>query len=149
MTVDIECRPIYLRTRHFPSEGSMRIRTATFALLACIGVVVLGVEIVVAQAPARGTAQPPARGATQAPVPARAGGAAPASRAQGHGNLQHGMRGILFPHSNVVFSAQTVDPTTVKKAVDPTAAADPLASIFGGWEAIENSGIAVAEAGNP
>ena len=126
----------------------MRIRTATFALLVCIGVVALCVEIAVAQAPARGTAQPPARGATQAPVPARAGGAAPAARAQVHGNLQQVMRGILFPNSNVVFSAQTVDPTTVKKAADPTAATDPLASIYGGWEAIENSGIAMAEAAN-
>src|SRR5258705_6532813 len=128
-------------------EGSMRVRTATFVLLVCIGLVVLCVEIAVAQAPARGTAQPAARGATQAPAPARSG-AAPAARAQVHGNLQQVMRGILFPNSNVVFSAQTVDPKTVKKAADPTAATDPLESIYGGWEAIENSGIAMAEAAN-
>ena len=124
----------------------MRIRTATFALLVCIGVVLLCVEVTVAQAPARGTAQPPAGGAAQAPAAARGRGAAPA--AQVHGDLQQVMRGILFPNSNVVFSAQTVDPTTVKKAPDPTAATDPLASIYGGWEAIENSGIAMAEAAN-
>jgi len=126
----------------------MRIRTVTFALLVCIGVVVLCVEIAVAQAPARGTAQPPAGGAAQAPAAARGRGAAPAAQAQVHGDLQQVMRGILFPNSNVVFSAQTVDPTTVKKAPDPTAATDPLASIYGGWEAIENSGIAMAEAAN-
>ena len=126
----------------------MRIRTATFALLVFIGVVSLCVEIAVAQAPARGATPPPAGGAAQAPAAARGRGAAPTAQAQVHGDLQQVMRGILFPNSNVVFSAQTVDPATVKKAPDPTAATDPLASIYGGWEAIENSGIAMAEAAN-
>jgi len=113
----------------------MNIRTVTFAGLVCLGVAGLCAEIVMAQAPA--------------PAPARGRGAAPAVRAQQvHGNLQQVMRGILFPNSNVVFSAQTVDPASVKKAVDPTSATDPLAGIYGGWEAIENSGIAMAEAAN-
>ena len=80
---------------------------------------------------------------------ARAGGAAAAPRAQQvHGTLLQVMRGIFFPNSNVVFSAQTVDPATVKKDADPTSSVNPLAGNYGGWEAIENSGIAMAEAAN-
>jgi len=123
----------------------MRIRNVTFLMLVVIGVAVLCVvsaDIVMAQAPARGTAPAPA------PAPARGRGPAPAARTQVHGNLLQVMRGILFPNSNVVFSAQTQDPATVKKAADPTSATDPLAGIYGGWEAIENSGIAMAEAAN-
>jgi hypothetical protein len=58
------------------------------------------------------------------------------------------MRGILFPNSNVLFSSQTVDPASVKKDADPTSSVNPLAGQYGGWEAIENSGIAMAEAAN-
>jgi hypothetical protein len=56
------------------------------------------------------------------------------------------MRGILFPNSNVVFSAQSDDPAAVKQAGDPAAATDPLASAYGGWEAVANSAIALKEA---
>jgi hypothetical protein len=86
--------------------------------------------------------------ACSSPAPAPTTTAPAASTPQVKGSLNQVMRGILFPNSNVVFSAQTVDPATVKKAPDPTAATDPLASIYGGWEAIENSGIAMAEAAN-
>jgi hypothetical protein len=55
------------------------------------------------------------------------------------------MRGILFPNSNVVFSAQADDPAAVKTAGDPSAATDPLASTYGGWEAVANSAIALKE----
>src|SRR6476659_1662623 len=58
------------------------------------------------------------------------------------------MRGILFPVSNCLFSAQTTDPASVKKDADPTSSVNPLAGTYGGWEAIENSGIAMAEAAN-
>jgi len=80
---------------------------------------------------------------------ARGGGAAAAPRAQQvHGTLLQVMRGILFPNSNVLFSAQSVDPASIKKDADPTASVNPLAGAYGGWEAIENSGIAMAEAAN-
>src|SRR5436189_751169 len=80
---------------------------------------------------------------------ARAGGAAAAPRAsQVHGTLLQVMRGILFPNSNVLFSAQTVNPASVKKDADPASSVNPLTGQYGGWEAIENSGIAMAEAAN-
>jgi hypothetical protein len=58
------------------------------------------------------------------------------------------MRGILYPSSNVVFFAQDKDPATVKAEGDPATAVNPLASSYGGWQAVENSGIGLAEAAN-
>src|SRR5262245_26975477 len=80
----------------------------------------------------------------QAPPP----GTPPAASAQVHGNLAQVMRGILFPNSNVIFAAQSNDPAKVKPAGDPSTATDPLAGTYGGWTAVENAGIAIAEAAN-
>ena len=82
----------------------------------------------------------------QAPVsatkstPAQRGTAAPAA------NLAQLMRGILFPNSNVIFAAQSENPDDVKPAKDPSLATDPLASSYGKWVAVENSGLAISEA---
>ena len=74
-------------------------------------------------------------------------GTAPAT-AQVHGNLAQVMRGILFPNSNVVFFAQSNNPADVKPATDPSTSTDPLTNTYGGWTAVENSGLALAEAAN-
>jgi cytochrome c553 len=58
------------------------------------------------------------------------------------------MRGILFPASNVIFASQSTDPATVKQADDPSSSSDPLTSTYGGWQAVENAGLALAEAAN-
>src|SRR5262245_53109906 len=89
-------------------------------------------------------------GCNRTPAPAGGGAAPPAGAAnsQVHGTLGQVMKGILFPSSNVVFAAQNVNPNDVKPASDPALATDPLASSFGKWEAVENSGIAIAEAAN-
>jgi hypothetical protein len=85
----------------------------------------------------------------QAPAARGRGAAAAAPRAQQvHANLLQVMRGILFPNSNVIFSAQTQDPGTVKKDADGTSSVNPLAGVYGGWQAIENSGLAIAESAN-
>jgi hypothetical protein len=76
---------------------------------------------------------------------ARGGGAADR---QLHGNLAEVMRGILFPQSNIVFAVQSVDPASIKQAADPATATDPLQSAYGGWQAVANSGISLAEAAN-
>jgi len=55
------------------------------------------------------------------------------------------MRGILFPNSNVVFAAQSDDPEAVPKEKDPSTAVNPLASTYGGWEAVANSALALTE----
>jgi len=106
------------------------MRTRSFLAVALPAVLVLCVGIAFAQTPARGR-----------------GAAAPA-RAQVHANLLQVMRGILFPNSNVIFSAQTQDPASVKKDADGTSSVNPLAGTYGGWQAIENSGLALAESAN-
>ena len=129
----------------------MRFRNVIFEVLVIIGVALFFVAIALAQAPARGATQTPARGATSAPAPApapaRGRGTAPA-RQQVRGNLLQVMQGILFPNSNVIFAAQTQDPAAIKRDADPTSSPNPLTGLYGGWEAIENSGIALAEAAN-
>jgi len=59
-----------------------------------------------------------------------------------HGNLNQVMRGILFPNSNVVFAAQNEEFAKIPQAKDPSTATDPITSVYGGWTAVENSGIA-------
>src|SRR5438105_3848161 len=90
--------------------------------------------------------QPAGQASQAAPVPAKEQPAARAAEAQG--DLRQVMRGILFPNANVIFAAQDKNPADIKPAKDPTLATDPLASTYGGWTAIENSGIALAEASN-
>jgi hypothetical protein len=65
-------------------------------------------------------------------------------------DLNQLMRGILYPASNVVFSAQTDNPADVKfvPGRDPSMATDPLASTFGGWQAVENAALALTESTN-
>ncbi len=60
------------------------------------------------------------------------------------------MRGILYPASNVVFSAQIDNPGDIKPipGKDPSMATDPLVSTFGGWQAIESASLALAESAN-
>src|SRR3954463_245744 len=67
-----------------------------------------------------------------------------------HADLNQLMRGVLYPAANVVFYAQADDPGKVKFApgVDPSMSTDPLTSVFGGWQAIENASLALAESTN-
>ncbi len=55
------------------------------------------------------------------------------------------MRGILFPNVNVIYAAQNDDPAKTKPADDPSTSPNPLTSMFGGWQAVEDSGLALAE----
>jgi hypothetical protein len=75
---------------------------------------------------------------------------APSAAPEIHANLNQLMRGVLYPAANVVFSAQADDPGNVKPipGQDPSMATDPLTSTFGGWQAIENAALALAESAN-
>lgn len=108
----------------------MRVRHGLFAGVAGAGMVALVVAGVAAQTPARG----------------RGAGPGPANRV--HGNLVQVMRGILYPASNVIFAAQSEDPAAIKPAADASTSPNPLTSAYGGWTAVENAGIAIAEAAN-
>ena len=69
---------------------------------------------------------------------------------QVHADLNHLMRGVLYPAANVVFSAQADNPADVKltPGQDPSMSTDPLTSTFGGWQAVENAALALAESAN-
>ena len=76
---------------------------------------------------------------------------APATAGQQvYANLNQLMRGALYPAANVVFSAQTDDPAAAKAlpGQDPSMATDPLHSTFGGWVAVENAALTLAESAN-
>lgn len=67
-----------------------------------------------------------------------------------YANLNQLMRGVLYPAANVVFFAQADNPAEVKPVPgqDPAMATDPLTSTFGGWQAVENAALALAESTN-
>jgi hypothetical protein len=69
---------------------------------------------------------------------------------QVHADLNQLMRGVLYPAANVVFSAQADNPGDVKfiPGHDPAMSTDPLTSTFGGWVAVENAALALAESAN-
>jgi hypothetical protein len=77
----------------------------------------------------------------QTPAPAR-GAAAPAKL---DANMLQLMRGILYPASNVIFAAQD-DLSKQPPAADAATSPNPLTSTYGGWTAVENAGLAIAEA---
>ena len=81
-------------------------------------------------------------GSAQAPV----GGAAAQPRI--YANMLYVMRGILYPASNVIFTVQSDDPSTFKPGLRPSTSSDPLTSVYGGWDAVENAGMALAESAN-
>jgi hypothetical protein len=75
---------------------------------------------------------------------------APTATQEVHATLNQLMQGVVYPAANVLFSAQTEDPGALERppSKDPAMATDPLVSVFGGWQAIENSGLALAESAN-
>ncbi len=60
-------------------------------------------------------------------------------------DLNQLMRGLFFPHANVVFETQRVDPAQIKRHPEPSSSPDPLTGIFGGWDAVENSALTLIE----
>ena len=64
-----------------------------------------------------------------------------------YADLNQLMRGVLYPAANVVFSAQADNPGEIKfvPGHDPNMSTDPLTSSFGGWQAVENAALALAE----
>jgi Cytochrome C' len=71
------------------------------------------------------------------------GGAAPRT-AKVYADLRQLMRGTLYPASNVIFAAQE-DVSNLKPAGDPATSPNPLTSTYGGWQAVENAALAIAE----
>jgi hypothetical protein len=113
----------------------MRFRIAFVIRLVCLVVAALSSVSLGAQ-------EPPKHAVHAAPQKSTS----PAPQASA--NLAQLMRAIMFPNSNVIFFAQDKNPADVKSAGDASLATDPLSGTFGGWAAVENSSLALAEAAN-
>ena len=124
-----------------------RIRKMTLALLAVAGAAtLLIVSPSAAQAPA---SAPPPKAAAPKAAPAKAAAASRTARAKAPpATLAQLMRGTLYPASNVIFAVQDKDPTKIPPEAEPSTALNPLASTYGGWQAVENAGLAMAEVAN-
>ena len=83
--------------------------------------------------------------AAQAPAPARGTAPRAAAPAKLDANMLQLMRGVLYPASNVLFAAQD-DLSKQPPAADAATSPNPLTSTYGGWTAVENAGLAIAEA---
>ncbi len=59
-------------------------------------------------------------------------------------NMLQLMRGTLYPASNVLFAAQD-DLSKQPPAADAATSPNPLTNTYGGWQAVENAGLAIAE----
>jgi hypothetical protein len=55
------------------------------------------------------------------------------------------MHAILFPLGNTVFFAQSEDPDALIRDPMPSTSTNPLTGLYGGWQAVENSALALAE----
>src|SRR5687768_16884009 len=81
---------------------------------------------------------------SQPAAPAPATPAAPAP--QPYSTLAQMMRGIPFPASNINFDTQTEDPGATKKPTEGgRGATETFSSVYGGWQAVENNALAIAE----
>jgi hypothetical protein len=67
-----------------------------------------------------------------------------------HATLNQLMQGVVYPAANVVFLPQYENPGALERppSPQPAMATDPLVSVFGGWQAIENASLALAESAN-
>ena len=112
-----------------------RIPTALVTLLAAAGL--MGPWAGALAAGAAATSTPATTAATTTAVP----------DIQITANMRQLMRGIFFPASNVVFAAQS-DVGKIKQSLDAAVSPNPLTSIYGGWEAVQNAAMALSAASN-
>jgi hypothetical protein len=59
--------------------------------------------------------------------------------------VQQLMQAILFPNANVIFATESDDPAAVRRDARPSTSTNPLAGLYGGWQAVENSSLALME----
>jgi hypothetical protein len=73
----------------------------------------------------------------------------PVPALQPYATLAQMMRGIPFPASNIIFDTQTEDPGAQKKPSEGARGATAsFSSVYGGWQAVENNALAIAETAN-
>jgi hypothetical protein len=113
-----------------------QVRKVGLSLLVTASIAVLSL-VTTAGAQTAGRANTPAAG-----PPARQ--SAPAAGKPDASLLQL-MRGILYPASNVLFAAQD-DLGKFTPPEDPSTSPNPITSTYGGWDAVQNASLAIAEA---
>jgi hypothetical protein len=59
-------------------------------------------------------------------------------------NLIQLMRGSMYVNANVIFAAQE-DVSKLPQALDASTSPNPLTNTYGGWQAVENAALALAE----
>jgi hypothetical protein len=75
--------------------------------------------------------------------------APPAPEPKAYATLGKLMRAIPFPASNIIFDAQSTDPGAAQKTAEGAAGATAqYASVYGGWEQVENAALALSETAN-
>jgi hypothetical protein len=74
----------------------------------------------------------------------------PTATQEVHASLNQLMQGVIYPAANVVFLPQYENPAALDRppSPQPAMATDPLVSVFGGWQAIENASLALTESAN-
>ena len=74
----------------------------------------------------------------------------PTATQEVHATLNQLMQGVIYPAANVVFLPQYENPGALERppSKEPAMATDPLVSVFGGWQAIENASLALTESAN-
>jgi hypothetical protein len=78
-----------------------------------------------------------------------AAAAPPAYSPRPHATLAQMMRGIPFTFANIVFDAQSKDPGAPREpAALGQTATETYRNVYGGWQEVENSALALAEAAN-
>ena len=88
---------------------------------------------------------PGAAGAAGASTGATVGGSVSIAP---EGNLAQFMRGITFPNANIIFNVQIKDPGTQPKVAPGSMPFDYVnwgATIYPGWQAVDNAALALAE----
>ena len=97
--------------------------------------------VVFAQTTGRGSAAQTPR----VTAPSGRGAATVSTSARPDATLLQLMRGVLYPASNVIFAAQD-DLGKYTPPDDPSTSLNPITSTYGGWDAVENASLALAEA---
>lgn len=60
--------------------------------------------------------------------------------------MQQLMQSIVFTNANVIFAAERDDPATIGRDARPSLSTNPPTGLYGGWQAVENSALALADA---
>ncbi|HEX7237058.1 MAG TPA: hypothetical protein VF405_08870 [Gammaproteobacteria bacterium] len=78
--------------------------------------------------------------------PAETSADTPSEAAQPLMTVNQLMHVILFPLANTVFYAQADDPAALPRDPMPSTSTNSLTGLYGGWQAVENSALGLAEA---